>query len=150
MKRIVCIVPKDMFSNAEIKQLEAGFKDIYTNNYSQEKVGVFWMLMPKGYAYAERKPSKAAIILAEVNEDIQREKREELMGLFSQFLMKNFHISPLDAVITVANSSFVSQFSDAQQNRIDKRYRPWIKLKMMSTALTSKLINGYLRLRVKV
>ncbi|OJJ15390.1 hypothetical protein BKI52_38905 [marine bacterium AO1-C] len=150
MKRIVCIVPKDMFSKAQIQQLDAGFQSIYKNNYSHEKVNVFWMLMPKGYAYAERKPSEATIIMVEVNEDITRAKREELLSLYSRFLLKDFNISPLDAVITVANASFVQQFSEAQKNRVHRPYRPWINLKTMATALTSKIMNGYYRLRVKM
>ena len=150
MKKIVCLVQKNMFSNKELKKLDDGFKAIYKKNYSQESVNVFWMIMPKGYAYSERKLSKATIIMVEVNEDIQKEKREELMRLFSQFLLKSFHVSPLDSLITVANSSFVKQFLEAQQNRIHPLYRPWINLKTRTTVIASKLTNGYYRLRVKM
>ena len=150
MKKIICIVPEHMFSKAEIKKLGTGFKTIYKNNYRPDKVGFFGMLMPEGYAYAERKPSEAVVVLVEVEEDIQRAKREELMHLFSDFLLKNFSISPLDAVITVANASFVQQFSAAQQNRIHPKHRFWINLKTMATAMTSKILNGYYRLRVKM
>lgn len=149
MKKILCLVQKHMFSTAEIRQLEEGFREIYSNHYSQEKVNVLWMVIPEGYAYSERKPSNAAVILVGVDEDIRKEKREELMSLFSQLLLTNFRISPLDSVITVANSSWVDRFFDAQRRRIHPLYRPWISLKMMFTALSSKWSNGYLRLRVR-
>ncbi len=149
MKRAVCIIQEDMFSTPEIKRIEAGFKAIYKDNYSEEPLNVVWMIMPKGYAYSERKLSEAIVIMVEVSEDIQKEKREELMFLFSRFLMDEFNVSPLDSVITVANSSFVNAFLEAQNNRIQPLYRPWIKVKQLSTALWSKFSKGYLRLRVK-
>lgn len=149
MKRINCLVQEHKFSKPQIRAIEAGFKKIYHTHYSEEKVRVFWMIFPKGSAYAERKPSDGTIILIEVNEDITREKREELMWLYSQFLFENYKVSPLDTVITVANSSWVDSFFAAQQNRIHARYRPWITFKTMFTALTSKWMNGFLRLRVK-
>jgi hypothetical protein len=138
-----------MFSTSEIRAIEKGFRNIYSNDYSQEKVNVLWMIIPKGYAYSERKPSNAAVILVEVDEGISKEKREELMGLFSQFLLAEFKISPLDSVITVANSSFVNAFFDAQKKRIHPLYRPWISFKMISSGIISKISNGYFRLRVR-
>ena len=149
MKRINCLVQEHKFSKAEIREIEAGFKEIYRKHYSEEKLRVFWMVFPKGSAFAERKPSNGTIILIEVNEDITKEKREELMGLYSQYLLENYKVSPLDTVITVANSSWVDRFFAAQQRRIHHRYRSWITFKTMFTALTSKLTNGFLRLRVK-
>lgn len=149
MKKILCLVQRHMFSTSEIRAIEKGFRNIYSSNYSQEKVNVLWMIIPEGYAYTERKPSDAAVILVEVNEDIPKEKREELMGLFSQFLLAEFKISPLDSVITVANSSFVNAFFDAQKKRIHPLYRPWISFKMISSGIISKIKNGYFRLRVR-
>ena len=149
MKRINCLVQEHMFSKDQIKKIEAGFRELYKTHYSEEKLTVFWMIFPKGYAYSERRPSNATVILVEVNDDITKEKREELMTVFSQFLLKNYHISPLDSIITIANSSWVDRFFEAQQNRARPIYRPWIKFKTLWTALTSKLTNGYLRLRVK-
>lgn len=138
-----------MFSKADIRKMEAGFREIYSNNYSEERLSIFWMIIPEGYAYSERKPSNATVILVEVNDDITKSKREELMGLFSQFLLDNFSISPLDSVITVANASWVNSFFEAQRKRIHPLYRPWISLKMMFAAFSSKLMNGYLRLRLR-
>lgn len=149
MKRINCLVQEHKFTKAEIRKIEAGFRELYKNHYSDEKLTVFWMIFPEGSAYAERKPSNGTLILLEVNEDITKAKREELMQLYSQFLLKNYDVSPLDTVITVANSSWVDSFFAAQQKRIHPRYRLWITFKNMFTALTSKLTNGFLRLRVK-
>ena len=149
MKRINCLVQQHQFSKAEIKEMEAGFREIYGDHYSTEKLTVFWMIFPKGSAYAERKPSNGTIILIEVDEDITKEKREELMRLYSNFLLKNFKVSPLDTVITVANTSWVDSFFAAQQKRIHPKYRLWIQVKTLFTALTSKWMNGFLRLRVK-
>jgi hypothetical protein len=138
-----------MFSKEDIKNIEAGFRDIYKKNYTEEKLTIFWMIFPKGYAYSERKASNATVILVEVNDDITTAKREELMSLYSQFLLNNYHVSPLDSIITVANSSWVDRFFDAQQKRVHPMYRPWIKLKTLFTALSSKWTNGFLRLRVR-
>ena len=149
MKRINCLVQQQQFSKEEIKEIEAGFREIYGDHYSTEKLTVFWMIFPEGSAYAERKPSNGTIILIEVDENITREKREELMRLYSNFLLKNFKVSPLDTVITVANTSRVDSFFEAQQKRIHPKYRLWIKAQTLFTALTSKWINGFLRLRVK-
>lgn len=149
MKKALCLVQKHMFSKEDIQRLEVGIKNIYQRHYSNEKVNMLWMVMPKGYAYSERKPSNASVIMVEVDNDITQAKREELMGLISRFLLDNFEISPLDSVITVANSSFVNAFFEAQRKRIHPLYRPWITLKMMTTALLSKFTQGYLRLRVK-
>ncbi len=150
MKKIVCIVQENMFLKAEIRKIEAGFKEIYSQHYSREKLTVLWRIMPKGYAYSERKLSEATIIMIEVGEEITKEKREELMHLYSQFLLNNFKISPLDSVISVANSSFVNQFFAAQTNRVHPRHRRWIGLKMKAAALTSKWTNGYYKLRVNM
>ena len=149
MKRINCLVQQHQFSKVEIKEIEEGFREIYGDHYSTEKLTVFWMIFPEGSAYAERKPSNGTIILIEVDENITREKREELMRLYSNFLLKNFKVSPLDTVITVANTSRVDSFFEAQQKRIHPKYRLWIKAQTLFTALTSKWINGFLRLRVK-
>ena len=149
MKRINCIVQAHQFSKEAIRNIEAGFREIYANNYSKEPLTVTWMIFPEGYAYSERKPSNASVILVEVDDDVTKAKREELMDLFSQFLFKNYQVSPLDSIITVANASWVSAFMEAQQKRIQPMYRPWIKLKTMFTALTSKWTNGYMRLRVR-
>ena len=138
-----------MFSKEKIKKIEAGFRNIYSTHYSKEQLTVFWMIFPEGSAFSERKPSNATVILVEVDNDITKVKREELMGLFSRFLLDKHNISPLDSIITVANSEWVDRFFEAQQNRVHPRYRPWIKFKTMFTALSSKLTNGYLRLRVK-
>lgn len=149
MKKINCLIQKHKFSKAEIREIEAGFRELYKEHYSDEKLTVFLMIFPEGSAFAERKPSNGTIIMIEVDEDITKDKREELMWLYSQFLFKNYQVSPLDTVITVANSSWVNRFFAAQQKRIHPTYRPWIKFKTMFTALTSKWSNGYLRLRVK-
>ncbi|MEL6675062.1 MAG: hypothetical protein AAFR61_22835 [Bacteroidota bacterium] len=149
MKKINCLVQEHKFSKAEIRAIEAGFKALYREHYSEEKVRVFWMVFPEGSAYAERKPSNGTIILIEANEDITQEKREELMWLYSQFLFENYQVSPLDTVITVANSSWVERFFAAQQKRVHARYRRWITFRTMLTAMTSKMTHGFLRLRVK-
>lgn len=149
MKRINCLVQEHKFTKEEIRKIEAGFRALYREHYSEEKLTVFWMIFPKGSAYAERKPSNGTLILIEVNEDITKAKREELMHVYSEFLLDNYNVSPLDTVITVANKSWVDSFFAAQQKRIHPMYRPWITFKTMFTALTSKMINGYLRLRVK-
>ena len=149
MKRINCIVQEHKFSKDDIRKMESGFRAIYRENYSEEPLKVFWMIFPKGSAFAERQPSNGTIILIEVNDDISTPKREELMGLFSNFLFENYNVSPLDTVITVANSSWVNRFYEAQQKRISPLYRPWFTIKTLWTALTSKWTNGFLRLRVK-
>ena len=149
MKRINCLTQEHLFSKEQIRNIEARFRDIYKKNYSEEKLSVFWMIFPKGSAYSERKPSNATVILVEVNDDITKIKREELMSLFSQFLFKNYNVSPLDSIITVANSEWVDRFFAAQQKRVHPMYRPLIKMKTMFTALISKWMNGFLRLRVK-
>ena len=149
MKRINCIVQEHQFSNEDVRNIEAGFREIYRNHYSEEDLKVLWMIFPEGSAYSERKPSNAIVILVEVNDDVTKEKREELMALYSRFLFENYNVSPLDTVITVANSSWIDRFFEAQQKRVRPIYRPWITLKTMFTALTSKRKNGFLRLRVK-
>lgn len=138
-----------MFSKEDIRNIETGFREIYSKHYSKEKLTITWMVFPKGSAYSERKPSNATVILVEVDNNVTKTKREKLMELFSQYLLNNHKISPLDSIITVANSEWVDRFFEAQQNRVHPKYRPWIKLKTIYTALTSKWMNGYLRLRVK-
>ena len=115
MKRINCIVQEHQFSSSEIKAIEAGFKALYKTHYSEEKLTVLWMIFPKGSAFAERKASNGTIILIEVEDDIDKIKREELMQIYSHFLLENYNISPLDTVITVANTSWVDRFFAAQQ-----------------------------------
>lgn len=110
MKRINCIVQEHQFSSSEIKAIEASFKALYKTHYSDEKLTVLWMIFPKGSAFAERKASNGTIILIEVEDDIDKVKREELMQVYSQFLLENYSISPLDTVITVANTSWVDRF----------------------------------------
>ncbi len=80
MKRINCLVQEHQFSKEEIRKIEVGFRDIYRDHYSTEKLTVFWMIFPEGSAYSERKPSNGTIILIEVDEDITKDKREELMS----------------------------------------------------------------------
>ncbi len=150
MKSILCIVQEHMFDKSQIKEMQNGFKDLYRQHYSDDKTKVLWMIMPKGYAYSERKDSEATIILFEVDEDITQEKRESLMSIFSNYLLSEFKISPLDSIITVANSSFVNTFIASQQNRVKPSARKWIKLKTMTTAISSTLTNGYARLRVRM
>ena len=149
MKRINCLVQQHMFPKEAIRNVEVGFREIYNKHYSKEELSITWMVFPKGSAYSERKLSNATVILVEVDNDVTKAKREELMNLFSQYLFTHYKISPLDSIITVANSSWVQRFLAAQQNRIHPRYRLWIKFKTMFTALTSKWMHGYLRLRVK-
>ena len=143
------MVQEHMFSKEDIKNIERGFRRLYQENYSDDKLNILWMIFPKGSAYSERKPSNATIIMIEVDDDITKAKREEMMKLYSDFLSQEYKVSPLDSIITVANSSWVDQFFEAQQNRIHPNYRPWIKLKTLSTALWSKWTSGFLRLRVK-
>ena len=149
MKRILCIVQRHMFSDAEINGIEKGFRNLYQKHYSHEKLNVLWMVMPEGYAFSERKRSNAAVIVVEVAEDITKEEREKMMNLYSQFLLQNYDISPLDSVISIANSSFVDAFFAAQKNRIQKNYRPWISTKMLLSAFWSRMTKGYFKLRVR-
>lgn len=149
MKKCLFLAQKNSFSSAEIKQMEGAFLSIYHQQYPQEKLQFLWMLSPKGYAYTERQSSNAVVVIVEVEENIDKVKREELMHFFSNYLLEAFRISPLDSVITVANSSFVNAFFEAQKRRIAIRYRPWISLKMMSSGLLSKLSQGFFRLRVR-
>lgn len=149
MKKINCLVPEHVFSKEEIRRLEAGLRKVYADHYSLEPLSVFWMIMPEGYAFSERKPSNATIIMVEVNDDISQTKREELMHLFSKFLLQNFDISPLNTVITVANSSFVNTFFEAQRKRINSLHQPLIIFKTISTALKSKWNEGFLQLKVR-
>ena len=148
MKKIFCIVQQHKFSNSEINEMEVGFRDLYHDHLGMEKLNILWMIMPDEYAFSERKQSNASIIMIEVDEDIAKMDREKIMRSYSQFLLENFSISALDLVITVANSSFVNAFLEAQQNRVQPIYRPWIKFKQMYTALTSRFMNGYMKLRV--
>ena len=149
MKKCLFLAQENSFSSAEIKQMEGAFLSIYHQQYPQEKLQFLWMLSPKGYAYTERQPSNAVVVMVEVEENIDTVKREELMHLFSNYLLEEFNISPLDSVITVANSSFVNAFFEAQKRRIASPYRPWISLKMISSGLLSKLSQGFFRLRVR-
>ncbi|MEM6723492.1 MAG: hypothetical protein AAF598_05600 [Bacteroidota bacterium] len=149
MKRINCLVQAHQFSKAQIKAIEAGFKALYHQHYRAEKLQVFWMIFPEGNAFSERKASNGIIILIEVDNDISKEKREELMSVYSQFLFTNYQVSPLDTVITVANTPWVDDFFAAQKQRIHPSSRTWITLRTLFTAFSSKLANGFLRLRIK-
>ena len=71
------------------------------------------------------------------------------MGRCSRFLLDNFNVSPLDSVISVANSSFVDAFFAAQQKRINSSHRFRINFKLYGTALLSKIRHGYKRLPVR-
>ena len=150
MRKIVSIVQAGQFTNDQIKAMESGFRRIYRKHYAaSERLVVLWMEMPEGYAYAERRASKATLIVVEVAEDMDQQKREELMQLFSKFLMEDFKVSPLDSVITVANASFVNGFFKAQQQRIDPLSRPIIGLKTIFRSVRSKWARGYLILPVQ-
>ena len=150
MKRITVIVQEHMFSKADINRFESGIKDIYKKNYSEEKVNVLWMVMPKGYAYSERKPSNALVMMMEVEDTITQENREQLLFAVSKHLLDNFKISPLDSVITAPNASYINAFFEAQKNRIDAKYRPFVSLKLYGRAFLSKLTNGFMKLPVKI
>ena len=150
MKHIVCIVQQHMFDKAKVKRLQSGLRRLYKENYSTEPTKVLWMIMPKGYAFSERKESNATILLIEVDENITKEKREGLMTIFSNHLLDNFDISPLDSIITVANTSYIQQFMAGQQRRVAPSARFWIKLKTLFFAIISKLLNGYVQLRVRM
>ena len=151
MKKILCVAPENVFSKTDIINLESGLKTIFKKHYSAtEKVVVIWMLMPEGYAFSERKASQAVIIMVEVNEGMEQKERENLMRIYSQFLLSSFNVSPLDSLITVANSSFVNQFFAAQRKRVRSQYRPIITLKLLYTALRTKLIHGYYKLKVSL
>ena len=149
MKRINCIVQEHQFSKDQIKEIEIGFRELYRTHYSDEKLNILWMILPEGYAFSERKPSDATVIMVEVDNDISKEKREEMMNLFSGFLLENYKISPLDSIITVANSDWVDAFFNAQKKRVSPLFRPLITFKTMWTALMSKRQNGFMRLRVR-
>ena len=150
MKKIVGIIQEHMFSKADIKRFESGFREVYKKNYSDEQVTVIWMVMPDGYAYSERKRSNAVVMMMEVEETITQENREKLLFAASKFLLDNFNISPLDSVITAPNSSYIKAFEAAQKNRIDAKYRPFVNLKIMGKVFWSKITNGFLKLPVKV
>ena len=149
MKKCLFLAQENSFSSTEIKQIEGAFLSIYHEQYPREKLQFLWMLSPKGYAYTERQPSNAVVVMVEVEETIDTVKREELMHLLSNYLLEEFNISPLDSVITVANSSFVNAFFEAQKRRVSSPYRPWISLKMIGSGLLSKLSQGFFRLRVR-
>ena len=124
MKKMVGIIQEHMYTHSDIKIFEAGIRKIYQEHYDPNKsLNVLWMVMPKWYGYSERKLSEATVIVIEVDEDITQEKREELMGRCSRFLLDNFNVSPLDSVISVANTSFVDAFFEAQQRRISSSHR---------------------------
>ena len=125
-----------------------GIKEIYTTHQSNEKARVHWMIMPKGYAYSERKYSQATIILVEVDSEIEQKSREDLMQLLSKFLLDNFNISPLELVLSVANTSFINQYANSQRQRVHPLHRWRIRFKAIITSLTSKLLNGYSQILV--
>lgn len=150
MKRIITIVQEHLFSKKEIRALEAGIKSIYQKNYSNEDVKMIWMVMPKGYAYSERKLSNAVVMMMEVENNTEQSKREQLLFAVSKFLLDNFSISPLDSVITAPDASYIDAFSKAQQNRIDAKYRPFINLKIMGKIFWSKITDGFLKLPIRV
>jgi len=118
MKKIFGIVQTHMFSKEDLQQLEAGLKAVYQENYKAEELMVIWRVMAKGFAYSERKLSNALVLLMEVEETIGQEKREQLLFAASNYLLDNFNISPLDAVITAPNASYVNAFMEAQQSQM--------------------------------
>ena len=65
MKKCLFLAQENSFSSAEIKQME-GLLSIYHQQYPQEKLQFLWMLSPKGYAYTERQPSNAVVVMVEV------------------------------------------------------------------------------------
>lgn len=150
MKRVVGVVQEGMFSPDAIRRLKAGLKAIAQTHMPSERIVTLFMVMPPGYAYAERKASQATILMVEVDEGTSQGKREAMMADFSRHLLDNFEVSPLDSVITVADTSFVSAFFNAQRNRIDRAHRLRISARLFGTALFSRLREGYLRLPVKL
>ena len=150
MKRIVGVVQEQMFRPDALRRLKAGLKAIYRAHDPSERVVVLFMVVPPGYAYSERKPSEATILVIEVDDGTAQSKREAMMADFSRLLLDDFRVSPLDNVITVADTSFVSAFFDAQRNRIDRSQRLRINARLYGAALLSRLREGYLRLPMKL
>ena len=71
MKKMVGIIQEHMYTHNDIKIFEAGIRKIYQEHYDpNESLNVLWMVMPKGYAYSERKLSEATVIVIEVDADI--------------------------------------------------------------------------------
>ncbi|MEM6723294.1 MAG: hypothetical protein AAF598_04600 [Bacteroidota bacterium] len=151
MKKILCVVQKDQISKAKIKVLEQGLKDRYRDHHDpKEKVMVYWMLVPKGYAYSERKPSNAIIVMIEVEDGVPSEQREKLMGIFSNFILDQLNMSPYDLVLTVPDQAFVDQYFMAQRDRSSRQARKWVGLKIFVTAFYSKFKDGFLRIPVRL
>ncbi|MEO1434084.1 MAG: hypothetical protein AAFV80_01015 [Bacteroidota bacterium] len=151
MKKILCVVQKDQISKTKIKILEQGLKDRYRDHHDpNEKVSVYWMIVPEGYAYSERQASKAMIVMIEVEDGVQSEQREKLMGIFSRFILEQCDMSPYDLVLTVPDQAFVDQYFLAQRNRSSRKARKWVGLKIFATALFSKLKDGFLRIPVRL
>ena len=86
MKKCLFLAQENSFSSAEIKQIEEAFLNIYHQQYPQEKLQFLWMLSPKGYAYTERQPSNAVVVMVEVEKNIDTAKREELTFVFNYLL----------------------------------------------------------------
>lgn len=147
MKKVLGIVQESMFDDDALRRFEAGVKQTL-RGWSDERFVVIWMVMPPGYAFSERKPSQAVILMVEVDDGTDQGRREELMGQLSQHLMDNFAVSPLDSLITVADSAFVNAFFDAQRARIDPAQRLRIHAKLYGSAVLSKVRRGTLQLPV--
>lgn len=144
MKKILCTIQQDQFTDAQIGQLEALLRRHYAEHVSTAKAAVVWCVVPPGQAYTDYQVSQSSIVTMECENNFPQEKRIALLQACEKDWLAITGQHPDHLMLSLVEEALFSVFVKSNQNRLSPLGRIKFVWHMLSSLFSSKFSKGYL------
>lgn len=151
MPKIICTVPEAAFSKSEITALEASLRDAYAEQFGDsESIMVLWYRLPPGQSYVAGSEDDVYIALVEVADGLDQVLREAAMLHFTKVFAESAGVSFGKPLVSMLDSSKVSEYLQANRERLRWSSRLRFLLGTLLHAVSSRRRDGFSSIKVNL
>ncbi len=151
MPKIICMVPEQAFSNERLLSLESALRSTYAGQFgTDESVMVLWYRLPAGQSFVAGSMGDVFIATVEVEDGTVQEKREEALMAFTRTLSEGAGIGFDKPLVSVLDSSKVSEYLKANRTRLRWGSRLGFLLGTLAHAYRSRRRDGFMSVRANL
>lgn len=148
MPKILCTVPEQRTTKAQILASEALFKSVYAEHFgSEDGLAVLWVLAPAGQTFQAGKSADIFLTMIEVEDDLPQARREPAMWAFTRGWADILDVDVERLMVTCADSATVAEYVRGNRNRLRPISRIRFMLKTIVYVLQSRRRSGFAALR---
>lgn len=149
--KIICTIPERLCTAAQISSAEQALTSAYREHFGEApRLTILWCGLPAGQSFVAGIEDDVYIVMLEVPEGLEQDRREAAMMGFTRSFASAFDLPLEKPLVSALPPSKVNEYLAANRKRLHWLHRPGFLLGTLLHAVTSRRRNGFSAIRANL